>query len=90
METVKSTFNCHKNESCMKNKWHNTMDTQFILDSNAEFLESNCKVRGKLVNSQFVMTPAFGGVENVPGLLTGWKSLRPISLARKARNIFIV
>jgi len=83
MDTVTREFNCHKNENCMRNKWHNTMDSQRILSSNEEFLETYCKHLGKLLNSQFVMTPAFGGVENVPGLLFGMKSLRPVSLARK-------
>ncbi len=82
-DRVTREFNCHKNENYMRNKWHNTMDPQQILSSNEEFLETYCKHRGKLLNSQFVMTPAFGGVENVPGLLFGMKSLRPVSLARK-------
>lgn len=82
-QAIAKKFGCHRNDNFMKNKWHQTNSTRTILAKNVEFLNNFGHSRDVLLNSQIVMTPAFDGLQDVAGLLSGVKSLRPVSLARK-------
>ena len=62
LSTITKEFGCHRNDNCMKNKWHNTAHARTLLESNKTFLEEGMDKRDKFFNSQFVMTPQPPGV----------------------------
>jgi len=80
-DAVRTEFGFIDSSLWLRNKWHNTMDTLELLESNLREIRAHkTHSRRYFVNNQFVLTPAFR-TNNLFGLLTGSKSIQPVHLA---------
>lgn len=53
-----------------------------LLEWNLDEVKEQSK-KGKLLNSQFILTPGVGGLGDIPRLLSGMRSLQPVYLANQ-------
>jgi len=79
-DLVSKDFSCFNADSWLKDKWDKTNDSKQLLEWNLGEVKAQGK-QGKLLNSQFVLTPSVGSAGDIVKLVLGWSSLQPVYLA---------
>ena len=80
-EMIGNTYHAFDSGKSMYNKWHNTRDTNLLLQWNLEETQRRAEDSTKILTNQFVLTPGISGAADIPRLLLGLVSLRPASFA---------
>ncbi len=85
MNMIAEEFSCHHNSTLLRNKWHNTANANDLLHRNLTHLRHLSRYdRDYIICNQLVLTPQPPrNMVDTLRLLSGMKSLQPISLVKQ-------